>query len=620
MFYKYRSWLLLGFDLLVVVLSYYIALWVRYDLSFDYIEVFYSLTELVPYILLVNFVVFKLFKMDKTLWRQPSVEEALRISVSVFFGFVFNALLIRYYFEASLPRSMHIIALLFSVLVIEFSRFMYRIYRHFTSLSSAHNPDYKKTIIIGAGDAGLMLLKEILHNKTYKNNIVGFLDDNKYKKGRIVSGFPILGTTENIDEVVEMHGIELVYVAIPSASIKRQDEIIKQCYQNKVEVKVLSSSSALITQADIRKNIRPITIMDLLGRKQIELNNYEIADLIKNQVVLVTGAAGSIGSELCRQLSKYQPKSIVMIDINENGLYDLQSEFNILRREGKIKQSIDIIGLITSIRDYTALEHLFSTISPTVVFHAAAHKHVPFMEAMPAEAIKNNVFGTFNLIELAKKYKVKNFVSISTDKAVNPTNVMGATKRFMEKMIQSLGKESETKFVAVRFGNVLGSNGSVIPLFTKQIEKGGPVTVTHKDMVRYFMTIPEAVSLVIQAATFGEGGEVFVLDMGEPVKILDLAEKMIKLSGYTPYEDIKIEFTGLRPGEKLYEELLMNEEGLRPTANKLIFVAKPMDISKRLVINELKLLKDAISGERSKVQVQYILKEVVDTYVPDSVH
>ncbi len=620
MFYKYRSWLLLGFDLVVVVLSYYIALWIRYDLSFDNIEVFYTLTELVPYIVLVNFIVFKVFKMDKTLWRQPSVEEALRISVSVFFGFVFNALLIRYYFEASLPRSMHIIALLFSVLVIEFSRFMYRIYRHFTSLSSAHNPDHKKTIIIGAGDAGLMLLKEILHNKTYKNNIVGFLDDNKFKKGRIVSGFPILGTTSNLDEVIEKHGIELVYIAIPSASIKRQDEIIKQCYQNKVEVKVLSSSSDLITQADIRKNIRPITIMDLLGRKQIELNNYEIADLIKNQVVLVTGAAGSIGSELCRQLSKYQPKSIVMIDINENGLYDLQSEFNILRREGKIKQSIDIIGLITSIRDYNALEHLFSTVAPTVVFHAAAHKHVPFMEAMPAEAIKNNVFGTFNLIELSKKYKVKNFVSISTDKAVNPTNVMGATKRFMEKMIQSLGKESETKFVAVRFGNVLGSNGSVIPLFTKQIEKGGPITVTHKDMVRYFMTIPEAVSLVIQAATYGEGGEVFVLDMGEPVKILDLAEKMIKLSGYTPYEDIKIEFTGLRPGEKLYEELLMNEEGLRPTANKLIFVAKPMDISKRLVVNELKLLKDAVSGERSKSQIQHILKEVVDTYVPDTVH
>lgn len=616
MFYKYRSWLLMIFDIVVVVLSYFFALWLRYDLSFKDINAFYTLSKLVPALALVSFFMFKVFKMDKTLWRQPSVEEALRVAMAVFFVFVFNAIVIIFLFQSELPRSIHIIALLISVLVIEFSRFMYRIYRHLNSVSSTHNPEYKRTLIVGAGDAGMMLLKEILHNKRYKNNIIGFVDDNEYKKGRIISGYPILGNSQELPTIIQNHDIELVYVAMPSASIKRQNEIIKLCYKQRVEVKILGQSENLISQSDISKNIRPVSISDLLGRKEIELNNFEIADLIRNQVVLVTGAGGSIGSELCRQLVQFHPQSLVMIDVNENSLYDLQAEFNIKKREGKIDKNIGLYSLITSIRDYDSLEQLFDTARPTVVFHAAAHKHVPFMEAMPAEAIKNNIFGTFNLIEIAKKYEVRNFVSISTDKAVNPTNVMGATKRFMEKMIQSLGKDGKTKFVAVRFGNVLGSNGSVVPLFQNQIEKGGPVTVTHKDMVRYFMTIPEAVSLVIQAASYGQGGEVFVLDMGEPVKILDLAEKMIELSGFKPYEDIKIEFTGLRPGEKLFEELLMSEEGLRATPNKLIYVAKPMDISKRLVMNELQLLEDCLKHHVSKHEVLQCLKEVVPTFVP----
>lgn len=620
MFYKYRSWLLLGFDLFIVVMSYYLALWIRFDLSFAQIEYFRRLTKLVPYIVGIDFIVFKAFKIDKTLWRTPSIEEALRISMAVFFGFVSNYVLIHYYLKVNIPNSVHFIGLLISVLAIEFSRFLYRIYRHLSSLTHVHNPSFKKVLIIGAGDAGIMLLKELLHNKDYENNIVGFVDDNLYKKGKIISGFPVLGTTHDLEMIIEKHGVDLVYLAIPSASVKRQDQIVKECYQYQVDVKVLSSSSDLMTSADIKRNLRPITIMDLLGRKEIELDNYEIITLIRDKVVLVSGAGGSIGSELCRQIISFNPQAIVMIDINENSLYDLQTQLDIMLRSNKINKEVKIISRIASIRDSNSLEHIFMSYKPDVVFHAAAHKHVPFMEDMPQEAIKNNVFGTFNLIELSKKYNVNTFVSISTDKAVNPTNVMGATKRFVEKMIQAFGKSGSTKFVSVRFGNVLGSNGSVVPLFQKQIESGGPLTVTHKDMVRYFMTIPEAVSLVIQAATYGEGGEIFVLNMGEPVRILDVAEKMIRLSGYKPYEDINIVFTGLRPGEKLFEELLMNEEGLRPTANKLIFVAKPMEISERLIANELKLLREVTIGHKSKIEIQKTLKEVVDTYIPDLHH
>ena len=620
MFSKYRSWILLFFDLLVIVVAYYLALWIRFDFSFEKIKYFHQLTSLIPYIVIINFLIFKLFKMDKTLWRHASIEEALRIAFSVFAGFLLNFIFIQYLVEDRLPISMHIIALFISLLVIEFMRFLYRIFRHFTSISYVHNPDFKKVLIIGAGDAGLMVLKELLHNKELKNNIIGFVDDSLFKKGRIISGFPILGTTEDLGNIIEKNGIQQVYIAIPSASVKRQNEIVKICYENKVEVKILSNASDLMSFSNLKNNIRSLTIMDLLGRKEIELDNNEIQSLIKDRVVLVSGAGGSIGSELCYQILNYSPKTLVMFDINENTLYDLQTKLNILKREGKIPFDMNLEFIVTSIRDISSLEKLFLNFQPNVVFHAAAHKHVPFMELMPQEAIKNNILGTFNMIELSKQYNVTTFVSISTDKAVNPTSVMGATKRFNEKLVQAIGKNSSTKFVSVRFGNVLGSNGSVVPLFRKQIESGGPVTVTHKDMVRYFMTISEAVSLVIQAASFGEGGEVFVLDMGEPLKILDIAEKMIELSGLIPYKDIKIIFTGLRPGEKLYEELLMNEEGLRPTANKLIFVAKPMDLSEELILSELKVLENASNGNHSNIEIKQVLNQVVDTYQPDLSH
>lgn len=379
---------------------------------------------------------------------------------------------------------------------------------------------------------------------------------------------------------------------------------------------ILSGSEDMITAAGVRRNLREINIEDLLGRNEIQLQNSELEQLIESKRILVTGAGGSIGSELVRQLIRYNPATIVMMDISENSLYELQQELNIKRKDGLINQTTSFYPIITSIRDLKGLDMVFEKGKFDVIFHAAAHKHVPLMETMPSEAVKNNIFGSHNMIELAKKYKVETFVSISTDKAVNPTNVMGATKRFVEKMIQAEREGCCTKFVAVRFGNVLGSNGSVIPVFKKQIASGGPLTVTHPEIIRYFMTIPEAVSLVLQAATYGEGGEIFVLDMGDPVKILDLAEKMITLAGYKPYEDIDIKFTGLRPGEKLYEELLMDEEGLGQTPNPLIKVAEPMHIKREEILRDLEKLRRVMNDDITRGQVITVLQEVVHTFMP----
>ncbi|HAO61610.1 MAG TPA: hypothetical protein DCQ90_06760 [Erysipelotrichaceae bacterium] len=405
---------------------------------------------------------------------------------------------------------------------------------------------------------------------------------------------------------------------MPSVSMQEQKQILEKCYETGCKIQVLTSSKDMISSQGIKRSLREITIEDLLGRQSIQLDNDIIRSFIENKTVMVTGAAGSIGSELCRQIIRQTPKILLMIDINENGLYDLQQEFNMMVRDGLLQESIQFLPLITSVRDLPSIERLFDCYRPQIVFHAAAHKHVPLMEDMPIEAIKNNIFGTHNLLMSAQKYEVERFVSISTDKAVNPTNVMGATKRFVEKMIQSMDPKSKTKFVAVRFGNVLGSNGSIIPLFKKQIANGGPLTLTDKNIIRYFMTIPEAVSLVLQAATYGKGGEIFVLDMGQPVKILDLAEKMIRLAGYIPYQDIQIKEIGLRPGEKLYEELHLNKEDVTTTPNQLIFVAHPQAISRESVEKELQLLEDLVKNENATDdEIVDVLTQVVDHYVPN---
>jgi len=601
-------------DLAIVVISYLGALWVRFDFQYSQISHIPQYISHIPFIVVIYFIVFKLLKCDKTLWNHVSVEEALRIVLAstiaatlVWLVFVFSP-------DKTLPNSVHLIALIFIVLILELVRFYYRIYRLLMALNKNGKAQYKKTIIVGAGDAGVMLLKEMVNNPRYLNQLVGLVDDDPRKKGRFISGFPILGTTEQLEEIVSTHNVEIIFLAMPSIPVIRQNEIAKQCYATGAKVLFLSDTKNMISSEGIRRNLRQMNIEDLLGRKEIKLDNQQLQTIIDNKNILVTGAAGSIGSELVRQIIKLNPKTIVLLDTNENGLYALEQELFLMRKESKFSDYVEFIPLITSIRDFDALEPIFKQYQFDIVFHAAAHKHVPLMERMPEQAIKNNILGSYNVIKLADQYQVSDFINISTDKAVNPTNVMGATKRFVEKMIQCIGQDSKTIFVAVRFGNVLGSSGSVIPLFQKQIEAGGPVTVTDPEMKRYFMTIPEAVSLILQVTTFGKRGEIYVLDMGEPIKIIDLAKNMIQLAGFKPYEDIDIVFTGLRPGEKLFEEILMDDEQLAKTPHELIFVAKPQMIPIKQIQDELKLLKSVLDTEATAEEIKKVLQKVVDTY------
>lgn len=611
---KYRSLLLSTADISIVIMAYFIALWVRYDFSMRNITLFYHLIELIPIIAITYFLAFKIAKVDKTLWSSPSVDEALRVSLASFTGFIVVFSYCEMMTEVHLPRSVHFIALMLVVLILIFVRFTYRIYRLFVSLNNQKATEEKRTIIVGAGEAGAMLLKEILQNRKYNNKVIGFLDDDDYKIGKLIMGVPVLGKTTDVEWLAIKEKVDVIYIAMPSVSVKKQNQIAQLCYASKAKVFMITGSQDMIQSAGIHRSIREISIEDLLGRKEVHLRQDDLKTLLFKKSILVTGAGGSIGSELVRQIVQYAPKSIIMLDISENSIYELQSELNIWRKEKRILEHVEFIPIIGSIRDFAALDMIFDRGKFDLVFHAAAHKHVPLMETMPAEAVKNNIFGTQNIIELCKKHRVKKMVHISTDKAVNPTNVMGATKRFVEKMIQAESKDGYTKFAAVRFGNVLGSNGSVIPLFKKQIASGGPVTVTDPEMIRYFMTIPEAVSLVLQAASYGEGGEIFVLDMGEPVKILDLAEKMISIAGFVPYQDIDIIFTGLRPGEKLYEELLMDEEGLKETPNPLIKITQPMSISKEQIIREVEYLRKVVITDQSRGEIVKALMETVPTY------
>ncbi|HAM64181.1 MAG: hypothetical protein A2Y20_01150 [Firmicutes bacterium GWF2_51_9] len=615
---RIKAGLLMLLDLLIVVISYFVAVWIRMDLSFRVLTFYQLFVSKIWLILIVYFIVFKIFKIDKSIRNMASINEAVMISMASITGAMITYLILVATKFTPVPRSIYLVQVILLILVLEFMRFSYRIYHMLQIKAQTLGTDYARTVIIGAGAAGLMLLKEITTNKIYKNRIVGFIDDDRSKVGKSVNGIKILGTTESLQGIVNNQQIETIYVAMPSVSMQEQKQILEKCYETGCKIQVLTSSKDMISSQGIKRSLREITIEDLLGRQSIQLDNDIIRSFIENKTVMVTGAAGSIGSELCRQIIRQTPKILLMIDINENGLYDLQQEFNMMVRDGLLQESIQFLPLITSVRDLPSIERLFDCYRPQIVFHAAAHKHVPLMEDMPIEAIKNNIFGTHNLLMSAQKYEVERFVSISTDKAVNPTNVMGATKRFVEKMIQSMDPKSKTKFVAVRFGNVLGSNGSIIPLFKKQIANGGPLTLTDKNIIRYFMTIPEAVSLVLQAATYGKGGEIFVLDMGQPVKILDLAEKMIRLAGYIPYQDIQIKEIGLRPGEKLYEELHLNKEDVTTTPNQLIFVAHPQAISRESVEKELQLLEDLVKNENATDdEIVDVLTQVVDHYVPN---
>lgn len=467
----------------------------------------------------------------------------------------------------------------------------------------------KRLLIIGAGDAGTDVIKNIKANLMNKYNLVGIIDDNHQKKDLKISGVRILGGRNDIVRICKEKNVDIIFFAISNISAKDRKEILAICQETGIKLRILPGIQDLINEKNIMQSLRDVEIEDILGRDPIVLDNSNIEDLIKDNVIMITGAGGSIGSELCRQIAKFGPKEMVLIDIYENSLYDIELE---LKANYK---NIKIDAIIASVRDKNRMESVFEKHRPYLVFHAAAHKHVPLMEFSPLEAIKNNVFGTYNVVNCCDKYNVKRFVLISTDKAVNPTNVMGATKRLCEMIIQAKNKVSKTEYVAVRFGNVLGSNGSVVPLFKKQIAKGGPVTVTHKEITRFFMTIPEAVQLVLQAITYAEGGEIFVLDMGEPVKIYDLAVSLIKLSGLEPNVDIPIEITGLRPGEKLYEEILMAEEGLQSTKHNKIFIAKPSKITMKDIENKLEICKETIENEDISIkEIKHNIKKIVPTY------
>ena len=491
-------------------------------------------------------------------------------------------------------------------------RFSKRFYNAYKKKYKDHNKDRKRVMIIGAGNAGALIIRELQSSKHLTMDPVCALDDDPLKHKKLICNVPIVGTTSEIAEAAEKYKIDEIIVAMPVVPAKQLKPVYERCALTKCKVKTLPGVYQLINEEVNVSKLRQVEISDLLGRDQIKIDAEHISSYTKDKVVLVTGGGGSIGSELCRQIAAQKPKLLIIFDIYENNAYDIEQE---LRRT---HPELNLLALIGSVRDKKKVDNLFETYRPDIVFNAAAHKHVPLMETSPNEAVKNNVFGTLNVVEASDKYGVKRFVQISTDKAVNPTNIMGATKRICEMIIQTHSRHSKTEFVAVRFGNVLGSNGSVIPLFKKQIESGGPVTVTHKDIIRYFMTIQEAVSLVLQAGAYAKGGEIFVLDMGEPVKIYDLAENLIRLSGLKPGVDIDIECTGLRPGEKLYEERLMAEEGLEKTANDLISIGKPLDIDEDFLNKKLDELYAAAHSETDRMKE--LITELVPTYKIDKAH
>lgn len=614
LYVKHREMMLCLLDLCIVFVSFLLAYWIRIDFRFpDFaqLDIVKCLIALLI-VLIVYAISFFVFKIHKSLWKYIGPVETIRIGLSVLLASIVLFILV---IATSISRSYTSVVVtggLLTAILMYTVRGSYRLYRR--SSMKVDGPR-KKAVIIGAGDAGYILLKEIIQNDSFHVEVVGFVDDKRYNN--MVSGYKVLGDTYDLPEIVSKYGIEEAFIAIPSAdktNLRRINDICQSC---KLETKIMKRGDKII-ESDLEKKydakkypVQDISIEDLLGRGEIHLDQDEIQSYITGKVIVVTGAGGSIGSELCRQIVKFNPKELVMIDINENSLYMLEQEFNRNRVHGTLNPEIKILSLIASIREFTAISDIFKEKQPSVVFHAAAHKHVPLMETRPMEAIKNNVFGTNNVIKACIKNNVSRFIMISTDKAVNPTNVMGATKRMTEMIMQANGKNGVTKMAAVRFGNVLGSNGSVIPIFKQQIAEGGPVTITDKKIIRYFMTIPEAAQLVLQAGYYADKGEIFVLDMGEPVKILDLAEKMIRMSGFKPYEDIDIVEIGLRPGEKMYEELKLDGETRIRTKNDLIFKNNIMDITIDDINEKLNILSKKLQDNVSEAEYKETMLKVI---------
>ena len=596
-------------DVLGTAISFFLGLWFRADFAFENIRDVHLagyLSAIGPWCA-ITIAVFVCFRLYSSIWAFVSTSEVFRITGAYAVLAVIGVLM--FHFDGTvMPRSSMVVGFLISFMWTVFIRFSYRLW--LTALRkishAAHASGVKNVMLIGAGDAGRALALEFTNSDFVRDRLACIIDDNPVKLNKRLCGVPIVGNRYNIPEAVKQYKIGKIIFAIPSCSAKTRKEILDICTTTGCEVQMLPGIFQMVNGDVSVSKLRKVDPQDLLGRDPIKVNMDEITEYVSGKVVLVTGGGGSIGSELCRQIARANPKQLIIFDIYENSAYDIQMELQ--RNYPELQLQV----LIGSVRNTNRVDFLVGKYKPDLIFHAAAHKHVPLMEDSPNEAIKNNVFGTYKMAKAAAKYGVKRFVLISTDKAVNPTNIMGASKRLCEMVVQMMNRESKTEFVAVRFGNVLGSNGSVIPLFKKQIEAGGPVTVTHPDIIRYFMTIPEAVSLVLQAGAYARGGEIFILDMGEPVKIDTMARNMIRLSGYEPDVDIKIEYTGLRPGEKLYEELLMKEEGMQETANKLIHIGKPIEMDDEKFKEQLASLEKACKAEVTNMKD--IVAEIVPTY------
>ncbi len=605
----YRRTCLVIYDVISIVLASYVAILWRYDFHLDEIPGHFMqpIEHFLPVNILVTLIVFYIMRLYSSLWAFAGETELQNIVVACVLSMLAGAVGLQFFKVTSraVPRSYYPAYMAVLVVCIFASRFSYRFFR-----GLKHKQQNKKNLIsvmvIGAGEAANLIIKEIVNSNFSTMVIKCIIDDDKGKWGRYIQGIKVAGGREKIVECADIYDVDEIIVAMPSAPRTEIKEILDICKDTNCKLRSLPGMYQLVNGEVNVSKLRDVELEDLLGREPITVDMDSILGYVQGKVVLVTGGGGSIGSELCRQIANHKPKQLIIVDIYENSVYDIQQEL-------KLKfPDLNLMVLIASVRNTNRMNYIFSKYRPNIVYHAAAHKHVPLMEDSPTEAIKNNVFGTFKTAQAAAMSGVKRFVMISTDKAVNPTNIMGASKRICEMIIQTFDKHYETEFVAVRFGNVLGSNGSVIPLFRKQIAAGGPVTVTHPDIIRYFMTIPEAVSLVLQAGAYAKGGEIFVLDMGEPVKILSLAENLIKLSGYRVGEDIKIEFTGLRPGEKLYEELLMDEEGMKDTANRMIHIGKPIELDEYEFFAQLKELKDESQIESSDIRP--LIQNIVPTY------
>lgn len=607
-----RRFGLVVIDVLSVALATYLGLIARFDFDPSFVQgSVYGQTawNYLPYSIVITILLFWTFHLYQSLWQYAGTPEIINIFLSCVLSAISQMIIVHMFLKWPYPRSCYVFFGGFLLACVVASRFFYRAFRTFvekrTDMAKAVN-----VMVIGAGESANLLIREMKSSSYIQKNALCVIDDFNTRVGSYIHGVKVVGGRDDILENVARYDIDEIIIAMPSAPKSQIREILDICKQTKCELKTLPGMYQLVNGDVNVSQLRKVDVIDLLGREQIQVDLDSIMGYVMNKVILVTGGGGSIGSELCRQIAEKNPKQLIIFDIYENSAYDIQQELI------KKYPDLDLKVLIGSVRNTNRVNQIFEKYHPDIVYHAAAHKHVPLMEESPNEAIKNNVLGTWKVADAADKYGTGKFVMISTDKAVNPTNIMGATKRICEMIVQAYNSKSKTEFVAVRFGNVLGSNGSVIPLFKKQIAAGGPVTVTHPDIIRYFMTIPEAVSLVLQAGAYAKGGEIFVLDMGEPVKILDLAKNLIRLSGYIPGEDIKIEFTGLRPGEKLYEEMLMAEEGLKQTKNKLIHIGEPIEFDEEEFFKELEELAVESKDELSNEEIKEWVKKLVPTYRP----